>query len=76
MSSSIPFFPSFPELLLLTTMSCGREYPFGQNRSAVPVMSPPRLPQTPSLLALGRVWVRERALIRASMVQLVLYQHL
>ena len=43
--------PTSPPLLLLSMTSHGLEYPFGQSGSAVPAVSPPGSPCTPSLLA-------------------------
>jgi len=41
----------FPQLLLLSMMSYGVQYAFGQLGSAVPTVSPPSFLCTPSLLA-------------------------
>ena len=43
----------FPQLSMLSMMSYGLEYPFGQLGSAVPAVSPPSSLCTPSLLAGG-----------------------
>ena len=45
--------PLFPELLLLSMMLHGIQYPFGQFGSAVSAVSPRILLHTPSLLAFG-----------------------
>ena len=45
----------FPQLYMLSMMSYGMEYPFGQLGSAVPAASPPNFLGTPSLLAAGVV---------------------
>ena len=58
--TSLPSF--FPQLYMLSMMSYGMEYPFGQLGSAVPAVSPPNLLCTSSLFT-GRVgWEAEKAL--------------
>ena len=52
----------FPQLCMLSMLSYGMEYPFGQLGSAVPAVSPPNFLCTPSLLAGGVGWGAEKAL--------------
>ena len=52
----------FLQLLFLSMTSYGVKYPFGQLGSAVPAVSPPSFPCTPSLLTGGVEWEAERAL--------------
>lgn len=56
---NVPASFSFPQHLILSTMSYGIEYPVGQFGSTVPVMSPPNLLLSTSILALVRGGWRE-----------------
>jgi len=53
--SSAPPQPTFPLVYMLSMMSYGMEYHFGQLKSAVPAVSPPNFLCTPSLLTGGVV---------------------
>jgi len=52
----------FLELLLLSMISYGMEYPFGQFRPLVLAVAPLRFLCTPSLPTGGAMWVKEKAL--------------
>ena len=54
--------PTSPPVWLLSKMSYGREYPFGQLGSAVPTVSPPNFLCTSNLLTGRAVWEAEKAL--------------
>lgn len=52
---------SFSQLLLLSRISCGVEYPFGQRGAAVPAVSPPVFLHTPSPLTRVAEWEKEES---------------